>query len=101
MSTKQTANKIVNWYRSNARDLPWRHTTDPYKIWLSEIILQQTTIAQGTAYYSRFVNEFPTIVKLANSPLDKILKLWEGLGYYSRARNLHFTAQYIVSELDH
>ena len=83
MSSKQTANKIVNWYRSNARDLPWRHTTNPYKIWLSEIILQQTTIGQGTAYYNRFVNEFPTVVKLASSPLDKILKLWDCLLYTS------------------
>lgn len=98
--TKTLANSLINWYRKNARDLPWRHTTDPYKIWLSEIILQQTTIAQGTSYYLKFLDHFPTIQDLANSELDAVLKLWEGLGYYSRARNLHFTAQHIVYELD-
>ncbi len=90
--------KIYNWYTLNKRQLPWRNTSDPYKIWLSEIILQQTRVAQGTIYYIRFINFFPTIFQLANAKEDKILKLWQGLGYYSRARNLHFTARYIVEK---
>jgi len=84
------------WFSLYRRDLPWRNTTDPYKIWLSEIILQQTRIDQGLAYYNRFVAEFPTISDLASAPEDKVLKLWQGLGYYSRARNLHTTARFIV-----
>jgi A/G-specific adenine glycosylase len=85
------------WFALNKRDLPWRNTTDPYKIWLSEIILQQTRIDQGLSYYHRFVGEFPTIIDLANASEDKVLKCWQGLGYYSRARNLHATAK-LVSE---
>jgi A/G-specific adenine glycosylase len=77
------------------RDLPWRNTREPYLVWLSEIILQQTRIDQGLAYYNRFSNEFPTISAMANASEDQILKLWQGLGYYSRARNLHFTAKFI------
>ena len=83
------------WYSLNKRDLPWRNTREPYLIWLSEIILQQTRIDQGLAYYNRFSNEFPTISAMADASEDRILKLWQGLGYYSRARNLHFTAKYI------
>ncbi len=83
------------WYSLNKRDLPWRNTREPYLIWLSEIILQQTRIDQGLAYYNRFSNEFPTISAMADASEDQILKLWQGLGYYSRARNLHFTAKYI------
>jgi A/G-specific adenine glycosylase len=79
----------------NKRDLPWRTTRDPYLIWLSEIIMQQTRIDQGLAYYNRFAHEFPTISDLASASEDQVLKLWQGLGYYSRARNLHFTAKYI------
>jgi len=95
-----TANHIVNWYIQNARDLPWRKTTDPYKIWLSEIILQQTTVAQGTSYYLKFIDSYPTLKDLANASIDQVLKSWQGLGYYSRARNLHFTANYIINELN-
>ncbi|WP_439181796.1 A/G-specific adenine glycosylase [Carboxylicivirga taeanensis] len=91
--------KLLEWYHLNKRPLPWRSTTDPYRVWLSEIILQQTQVVQGTAYYMRFVNQFPDIKHLAQASEEQVLKLWQGLGYYSRARNLHATAQYIVSEL--
>ncbi len=89
---------LAEWYDRNKRELPWRHTTSPYKIWLSEIILQQTRINQGYDYYLKFVNTYPSVDKLADAPLDDILKLWQGLGYYSRARNLHETAKKIVYE---
>lgn len=79
--------------------MPWRNTTNPYHIWLSEIILQQTRVAQGLPYYERFVNAFPTVQDLANVSQEEVLKLWQGLGYYSRGRNLHETAQYITQEL--
>ena len=92
--------KIHFWYSKNKRDLPWRKTTDPYKIWISEIILQQTRIEQGKVYYLEFVKTFPSIEKLALAEEDDVLKLWQGLGYYSRARNLHETARYIHSELN-
>jgi A/G-specific adenine glycosylase len=88
--------QICAWYQINKRDLPWRNTQDPYRIWLSEIILQQTRVAQGLSYYKRFVKEFPTVTNLARADSEKIMKLWQGLGYYSRARNLHQTAKYIV-----
>ena len=88
--------KIINWYNQNYRDLPWRNTTDAYKIWLSEIILQQTRVSQGLPYYINFINAFPTVKDLANADELQILKLWQGLGYYSRARNLHFTAKYVM-----
>lgn len=90
--------KILAWYAENKRELPWRKTKDPYKIWLSEVILQQTRIAQGTPYYERFVDEFPTVFELANAPEQKVLKLWQGLGYYSRARNMHASAKLIVEQ---
>lgn len=80
--------------------MPWRNTTDPYRIWLSEIILQQTRVAQGLPYYERFVTAFPTVQDLAAASQEEVLKLWQGLGYYSRGRNLHHTAQYISQELD-
>lgn len=91
---------IISWYSNNKRDLPWRHTTNPYYIWLSEIILQQTQVKQGLPYYKSFVEAFPSIFDLANSDEQKVLKLWQGLGYYSRARNLHFSAKYIANELN-
>ncbi len=84
---------LLAWYQQNKRDLPWRHTKDPYKIWLCEIIMQQTRIAQGIAYYNRFVEKFPTPAALARASEDEVLKLWQGLGYYSRARNLHAAAK--------
>ncbi|MFD1314069.1 A/G-specific adenine glycosylase [Namhaeicola litoreus] len=94
------SNLLISWYLANKRELPWRQTKDPYTIWLSEVILQQTRIAQGTAYFIRFTKEFPTVFDLATANEDEVLKLWQGLGYYSRARNLHYTAKYIVNELN-
>ena len=88
---------ILEWYAENGRDLPWRRTRDPYAVWLSEIILQQTRIAQGTAYWERFMERFPTVRELADASEDEVLRLWEGLGYYSRARNLHAAARQIVA----
>ena len=88
--------KIIKWYHHNHRDLPWRNTTDAYKIWLSEIILQQTRVSQGLPYYNNFIQAFPTVKDLANADEQQILKLWQGLGYYSRARNLHFTAKFVM-----
>ena len=92
--------EIINWYRQNKRDLPWRNTRNPYKIWLSEIILQQTRVAQGLAYYLKFIAHFPTVQDLAQANEETVLKLWQGLGYYSRARNLHYSAIQIVSEFN-
>lgn len=89
--------KIIDWYKKNKRDLPWRHTKEPYQIWVSEVILQQTRVNQGLAYYYRFLEAFPDIGSLANAPLDKVLKQWEGLGYYSRARNMHEAAIYLCT----
>ncbi len=88
---------ILCWYDSYGRDLPWRRTRDPYAVWLSEIILQQTRIAQGTAYWERFMARFPDVRSLAAATEDEVLRLWEGLGYYSRARNLHAAARQIAA----
>jgi A/G-specific adenine glycosylase len=93
------SNQLIYWYLQNDRDLPWRKTKNPYFIWLSEIMLQQTRVNQGLSYYITFTKEFPTVFDLANASESKVLKLWQGLGYYSRARNLHFSAKYIASEL--
>ncbi len=90
--------KIIGWYLKNKRDLPWRNTRDAYEIWLSEIILQQTRVEQGMPYYEKFVVAFPKIKDLANAPEDKVMKLWQGLGYYSRARNLQFAAKWVMNE---
>lgn len=87
--------KIYQWYNKNERNLPWRNTKNPYKIWISEIILQQTRVDQGISYYLKFTEHFPTVADLANAKEDEILKFWQGLGYYSRARNLHAAAKYI------
>jgi A/G-specific adenine glycosylase len=91
---------ILQWYRQFGRQLPWRESKDPYSIWLSEIILQQTRIEQGTAYYHRFLEEFPSVDLLAQAHEDKILRLWQGLGYYSRARNLHLAAKKVVNQFN-
>ncbi len=88
--------QIISWYEQHKRDLPWRQTSDPYAVWLSEIILQQTRVSQGTAYYLRFLNKWPTVHALALASEQSILRLWQGLGYYSRARNMHATAKSIV-----
>lgn len=87
---------LERWYERHRRDLPWRHTTDPYRIWLSEVILQQTRVAQGLPYYLRFIETYPTLVDLARADERELLRLWQGLGYYSRARNLHQTAKLIA-----
>lgn len=92
--------KILLWYSENKRSLPWRNTTDPYKIWLSEIILQQTRVAQGLPYYRKFIKAFPTIKDLASAGETEVLKHWQGLGYYSRARNMHQTAILISEDMD-
>lgn len=91
---------LLKWFRREARDLPWRRTRDPYLVWLSEVILQQTRVEQGLPYYERFVAAFPNVRDLAAAPQDRVLKLWEGLGYYTRARNLHAAAKRIVDEHD-
>ncbi len=93
-------NLLIQWYLQNKRDLPWRNTVKPYFIWLSEIMLQQTRVAQGLPYFLRFTEAFPTVFDLAKASEEDVLKLWQGLGYYSRARNLHKTAQQVAFEFD-
>jgi A/G-specific adenine glycosylase len=95
---KMIAQTLLHWYDANKRDLPWRHTRDPYKIWLSEIILQQTRVDQGLPYYQAFVQKYKNVCALAAAPEDEVLKTWQGLGYYSRARNLHHTARQVCTE---
>lgn len=90
--------KILQWYQENKRELPWRSTTDPYYIWLSEVMLQQTRVAQGLPYYEKFIKAFPKVQDLAEASEEEVLKLWQGLGYYSRARNMHATAKMVVEE---
>lgn len=90
--------RLEHWFIRSARDLPWRRTTDPYRIWLSEVILQQTQVIQGLGYYERFLEAFPTVYDLASASEDEVLRLWQGLGYYSRGRNLLKAAQMIVSK---
>jgi A/G-specific adenine glycosylase len=92
-------NHLLAWFRANARDLPWRHDRSPYRVWLSEMMLQQTQVETVIPYFQRFLDRFPTIGALAAAPLGDVLKLWEGLGYYARARNLHKAAKVIVEEL--
>lgn len=86
-------NKLIDWYKENKRDLPWRNTVDPYRIWISEIILQQTRVVQGYDYFLRFIRRFPDVESLAEAAEDEVMKYWQGLGYYSRARNLHAAAK--------
>ena len=93
---KDFSNDIIEWYKENRRNLPWRETKDPYCIWLSEVILQQTRVNQGLPYYLRFIDVFPTVKDLAKAPEDTVLRLWQGLGYYSRARNLHRCAKVVT-----
>jgi A/G-specific adenine glycosylase len=94
------SSEIIEWYLANKRDLPWRNTKDPYKIWMSEIILQQTKVEQGLSYYHKLISNFPTVQDLAVADEETILKNWQGLGYYSRARNLHFAAKQITKDFD-
>lgn len=91
---------LSRWYNLESRDLPWRHTRDPYKIWISEVILQQTRVAQGIAYYERFVAAMPNVSDLSEASESEVLKLWQGLGYYSRARNLHFAAKQVMQDFE-
>ena len=97
MTHEDFTSSLLDWYSRNKRNLPWRHTSDPYPIWLSEVILQQTRIAQGTQYWERFMERFPSVESLAAASEDEVLRLWQGLGYYSRARNLHAAAKQIVA----
>ncbi len=94
---QEIQNALLRWFAAGARDLPWRRTRDPYAIWVSEIMLQQTRVRAVVPFYMRFLQRFPTVEKLARAPLDTVLKLWEGLGYYSRARNLHAAAKVVVA----
>src|SRR5690606_37029166 len=98
MGKRYFSNKIVKWYSDNFRPLPWRETTDPYKIWLSEVILQQTRVAQGLPYYQQFVSRYPSVQHLASASEQEVLRLWQGLGYYSRARNLHQCAKLVAGQ---
>lgn len=100
MSLQQLTIPLLEWYRSNARDLPWRHTNDPYRIWVSEIMLQQTRVAAVLGYYDRFLNEFPTVFDLAEADEQRLLKVWEGLGYYSRVRNMQKAAKQVVEHFN-
>ena len=97
---KQFRSSLLDWYQINRRNLPWRHINDPYKIWVSEIILQQTTVEQGLSYYLNFIDTFKTVFELAAAPEQDVLKIWQGLGYYSRARNMHHAAQTVVNEFN-
>jgi len=97
--TENPSALLLNWYDAVKRDLPWRRTKDPYRIWLSEIMLQQTRVETVKGYYARFLERCPTVEALANAPEETVLKLWEGLGYYSRARNLQKAAQTITDGL--
>lgn len=92
------SNTIISWYHQHKRDLPWRNTTDPYFIWLSEIILQQTRVEQGRPYYEHFVLKYPDVSALANASSEEVMRSWQGLGYYSRARNLHYAAKQVQQE---
>lgn len=97
---KTFSNTLITWYNHHKRDLPWRHDTSPYSVWISEIILQQTRVNQGISYYNHFLEHYPTIQDLASANEEEILRSWQGLGYYSRARNLHFAAKQIVETYD-
>lgn len=100
LNQKDFSEKLLNWHRSNARSHPWKDTSDPYKIWISEIILQQTRVETGTAYYLKFIKKFPSVSDLSRASLKEVLATWQGLGYYSRARNLHASAQFIHNQLN-
>ena len=95
--SREIQKRLLHWFEQNGRDLPWRKTCDPYAIWISEIMLQQTQVATVIPYYQRFLKSFPTVHRLARSDLSKVLKTWEGLGYYSRARNLHRASKIILN----
>jgi A/G-specific adenine glycosylase len=98
MNRSSLVPKLIRWFEANARDLPWRRRRTPYRVWLSEMMLQQTQVDTVIPYFQRFTKRFPTVRALADAPLDEVLKLWEGLGYYARARNLHRAAQIVARE---
>ncbi len=98
LSKKRIQAKLLRWFKQNKRDLPWRRTKDPYAIWVSEIMLQQTQVNTVIPYYNHFLKTFPTFRDLAKANLSKVLKAWEGLGYYSRARNLHRAARIVLND---
>ena len=98
--TQDFRDALLAWFKDYQRDMPWRRTDDPYRIWVSEVMLQQTQVKKVVDYYERFIERFPDVQHLAVAPLQDVLKVWEGLGYYARARNLHKAAQVIVEELD-
>ena len=100
LKQKKFTQQLMQWFATNHRPLPWKGEKDPYLIWLSEIILQQTRVEQGLPYFEKFKDKYPNVKDLANAPEDEVMKMWEGLGYYSRARNLHAAAKYIVHKLD-
>lgn len=100
MNKSEFQYRLLTWYDQNKREMPWRDSEDPYKIWISEIMLQQTRVDQATPYYERFIARFPTVYDLADADQQEVLKVWEGLGYYSRARNLHAAANMVVDEFD-
>ena len=94
------SSNLILWYKQHKRDLPWRNTRDPYRIWISEIILQQTRVNQGLSYYCKLVEKYPDVHALANADEDELLRVWQGLGYYSRARNMHHTAKVVAYKMD-
>ena len=98
MEDREISDILIHWYEGNKRDLPWRKTSDPYLIWISEIILQQTRVVQGLEYFNRFTERFPNVAALAGADEDEVMKYWQGLGYYSRARNLHAAARQIMND---
>lgn len=98
MEDREISDILIRWYEENKRDLPWRRTSDPYLIWISEIILQQTRVVQGLEYFNRFTERFPDVAALARADEDEVMKYWQGLGYYSRARNLHAAARQIMND---
>lgn len=100
LNSAEVQSRLLSWYDEHKRDMPWRNCGDPYKIWLSEIMLQQTRVEQATPYFERFIEHFPTVYDLAEADQQEVLKVWEGLGYYSRARHLHSAAQTVVENFD-
>src|SRR4051794_30219805 len=98
MSVSNAKPKLIEWYRHNKRELPWRENRDPYRIWISETMLQQTTTTAVIPFFERFVERFPTLKKLNDASVEKVVEAWAGLGYYSRARNLHKSAQALYSQ---
>ncbi|HID29882.1 MAG TPA: A/G-specific adenine glycosylase, partial [Desulfobacterales bacterium] len=93
---KEISDRILAWYDESQRNLPWRKTSDPYRVWISEIMLQQTQVETVIPYYHRFISQFPTVQALAEASPDAVLKVWENMGYYARARNLHTAAKEII-----